>query len=296
MIAVRRRVPVRGRRSLRWLALALLALTGAGVGAALAPSAHQKVGPLDVAVAVRPTLHPGVAVALPPVGAVRFDTHKAPFVWRATVSSVDLDQARRLLGSSGGLETLADRAPDDLRGAAVRAVLLSAGCALVGSVLLLALSTRSRRGVAAGLAVTLTAMAGLAGLTAATFDSRQLAQPRFTGLLSIAPYVQRRTETLAERLESYRSGLSDVVQSVTTLYAVGTGLSGGDPSSSNDVTTVLHVSDLHLNPIGYDLTGRLVRQFGVDVVVDSSDLSTWGSVAEASFVGRIRSLGVPYVF
>src|SRR3954453_1331640 len=106
---------------------------GAARGAALAPSAPQKGGPLDVAVAVRPTLHPGVAVALPPVGAVRFDTHKAPFVWRATVSSVDLDQARRLLGSSGRLETLADRAPDDLRGAAVRAVLLSAGCALVGS-------------------------------------------------------------------------------------------------------------------------------------------------------------------
>ena len=73
------------RRALRWLALAVLALVGAGLGAALAPSAHERVGPLDVAVAVRPSLHPGVAVSLPPVGAVRFDTHRAPFVWRATV-------------------------------------------------------------------------------------------------------------------------------------------------------------------------------------------------------------------
>src|SRR3954453_193561 len=205
---------------------------GAARGAALAPSAPQKGGPLDVAVAVRPTLHPGVAVALPPVGAVRFDTHKAPFVWRATLSSVDLALARRRRGSSGRMETLADRAPDDLRAAALRAVLLSAGCALAGSVLLPGAGTRSRRGVATGLAVTLTAMAGLAGLTAVTFDSRQLAQPRFTGLLSIAPYVQRRTETLAERLESYRTGLADVVQSVTTLYGVGTSLQGGDPATA----------------------------------------------------------------
>lgn len=274
----------------------LLAVVGAGVGAALAPSAHEQIGPLNVAVAVRPSVHPGVAVALPPVGTVHFDTHRAPFVWRATVASVDLELARRVLSSSVRLEALQARAPDELRGAAIRAALLSGGCALLGSTLLLALGTRSRHGVAAGLTVTLAAMLVLSSLTLATFDSRQLAQPRFTGLLSIAPYVQRRTETLAERLESYRSGLSDVVQSVTTLYAVGTGLSGGDPSSSDDVTTVLHVSDLHLNPIGYDLTGRLVRQFGVDTVVDSGDLSTWGSVAEASFVGRIRSLGVPYVF
>jgi len=295
MIAVRRRAPLRARRPLRWLALALLALAGAGVGAALAPSAHQQVGPLDVAVAVRPALHPGVAVALPPVGTVRFDTHRPPFVWRATVNSVDLDLARRVLASSGRLEALQTQAPEELRGAAVRAFLLSAGCALVGSALVLALGTGSWRGVAAGLAVTLTAVLAVAGTTAATFDSRQLAQPRFTGLLSIAPYVQRRTETLAQRLESYRSGLSDMVRSVTTIYAVGTGLRG-DPAFSGDVTTVLHVSDLHLNPIGYDLTGRLVRQFGVDAVIDSGDLSTWGSSVEESYVGRIGSLGVPYVF
>src|SRR5689334_9945252 len=130
MITLRGRVPARWRRPLRWLGLVLLALGGAAVGGALAPSAHQQVGPLDVAVAVRPSLHPGVAVALPPVGAVRFDTHRAPFVWRATVSSVDLESARRVLASSDRLEALQLRAPEQLRGAALHAVLLSAGCAL----------------------------------------------------------------------------------------------------------------------------------------------------------------------
>ncbi|GMA87544.1 hypothetical protein GCM10025868_27940 [Angustibacter aerolatus] len=59
---------------------------------------------------------------------------------------------------------------------------------------------------------------------------------------------------------------------------------------------MLHISDLHLNPIGYDLTSRLVDQFGVDAVVDTGDLSTWGSSAESAFVNRIGGLGVPYVF
>ncbi|NAZ83056.1 hypothetical protein GTR02_14650, partial [Kineococcus sp. R8] len=62
------------------------------------------------------------------------------------------------------------------------------------------------------------------------------------------------------------------------------------------VTTVLHISDLHLNPLGFDLAASLVRQFGVQAVVDTGDITTWGSAAESSYLGRIPSLGVPYVF
>jgi hypothetical protein len=169
-------------------------------------------------------------------------------------------------------------------------------CALIGSTLLAWLATRGWRGLAAGAAMWLGALVVIASSTALTFDGAQLAQPRFTGLLSSAPYVQRRTETLAQRLESYRSGLADFVQSVTTLYALGDRLTAFDPSAQKDVITVLHISDLHLNPLGYDLTGRLVRQFKAEAIIDSGDLSTWGSTAEEGFVRRIGSLGVPYVF
>ncbi|NAZ88694.1 metallophosphoesterase family protein, partial [Kineococcus indalonis] len=59
---------------------------------------------------------------------------------------------------------------------------------------------------------------------------------------------------------------------------------------------MLHVSDLHLNPLGMDLTADLVRQFGAQAVVDTGDITTWGTEAESSFLGRIGALGVPYVF
>ena len=284
------------KRWTRVVVLTLLGLLGAFVGASIAPAAHASLGPLSVDVQVRPSLRPGVAVALPPVGTVRFDTHLSPLAVQASIPSVDLDEARQLVSSPTSLAALQASAPDVLRSAAFRAFVSMLACALIGSTLLAWLATRGWRGLAAGAAMWLGALVVIASSTALTFDGAQLAQPRFTGLLSSAPYVQRRTETLAQRLESYRSGLADFVQSVTTLYALGDRLTAFDPSAQKDVITVLHISDLHLNPLGYDLTGRLVRQFKAEAIIDSGDLSTWGSTAEEGFVRRIGSLGVPYVF
>jgi predicted MPP superfamily phosphohydrolase len=285
-----------GRRLARRVAVGLLALLGALAGALLAPAAHTDVGPLAVEVHVRPSLHPGASVDLPPVGSVRFDTHSAPVQLSASIRSVDVEAAQRVIDTPALLDQLLQDAPDKVKGAAARALGWSLLFAFGGAVLLTALATRTRAGAIVGLATVTGATALLGAATALTFDSSQFAQPQFTGLLSSAPYVQRRTETLAARLESYRSGLADFVQSVTTLYAVGQRLPKPGTGLNGDVTTVLHISDLHLNPIGFDLADRLVDQFDVDAVVDSGDLSTWGTTAEEGFVNRIGSLKVPYVF
>jgi predicted MPP superfamily phosphohydrolase len=274
----------------------VIALSGFLAGAALSPAARTEVGPLVVDVSVRPSLSPGSAVELPPVGSVRFDTHRTPIQVQARIRSVDIEAARRVIAMPALLGPVMDRAPDVVSRAAARALASAVLCGLLGAGLLTGLATRSRGGTAVGLVAVLMTITLLAVGTAATFDSTTLAQPRFAGVLSSAPYVQRRTQTLAARLESYRSGLADFVQSVTTLYAVGDRLPKAGTGMSDDVITVLHISDLHLNPIGFDLTDRLVEQFQVDAVVDSGDLSTWGTSVEQGFVGRVAGVGVPYVF
>ncbi|HZI98580.1 MAG TPA: metallophosphoesterase [Actinomycetales bacterium] len=281
-------------RLLRWLGVVLVGLGGAAVGWALAPGSQVYVGPLLVQVDIRPSLSSGVHVQLPPVGNVTFDTHLAPVAVNASVLSVDLAEAQQLIASPQGLLALQLAAPEVLRDAAIEAVTWSVGCALagalVGGLAVYRLSWRPVQTTAAALAVLL----ALGGVTVATFDAAALRAPRFTGLLQSAPYIAGEGRDVAERLESYRSGLADFVQSVTTLYAVADRLPvlprGGE------TTTVLHVSDIHLNPLGFDVADRLVEQFGVDAVVDTGDITTWGTGVESSTLSRIGELGVPYVF
>ncbi len=285
-----------GRKFLRRLAVVLWAGLGFWLGANLAPPSTTQLGPLTVTLQVIPSIHPGISVELPPAGSVRFATHWVPVEARAHIQSVDAQQAKRILDTPNGLRTLTASAPDVVRAAAIRAGLWSLGCGLAGALLLTGLLTRSIRRTLLATSVCFGLVGLLTGLTALTFRAESLAQPKFTGLLSSAPYVQRKTQTLADRLESYRSGLADFVESVTTLYAVGDQLPIQKPELAGQVTTVLHISDIHLNPIGYDLTKQLVEQFKVAAIVDSGDLSTWGTQTETNFVNRIDSFNVPYVF
>ncbi|WP_369069163.1 metallophosphoesterase [Kineococcus terrestris] len=284
-----------------WLAVLLVAAAGAGTGFALAPGSTTYVGPLQTEVRVQPSLSPGVEVDLPPVGKVEFDTHTAPVLVTANIRSVDLDAASRLVTSPQELLALELTVADTVRAATVRAAAWSVGCGLAGALLGGLLVFRALRRTLQTGAACLVAVVATAGGAAATFDPAGLQQPRFTGLLSRAPYLVTSTQDALERLESYRSGLSDIVRSVSTLYAVSADLPVlGDgtvsPGAGADVTTVLHISDLHLNPLGFDLADDLVDQFGVEAVVDTGDITTWGTGLESSFLDRIPGLGVPYVF
>jgi predicted phosphodiesterase len=115
-------------------------------------------------------------------------------------------------------------------------------------------------------------------------------------LLSQAPYIAGQVPNVVQRLETYRSGLSDIVRSVTALYATTGDLSDQSTTSNDEVITVLHVSDIHLNPLAFDLIDRLIAQFGVDAVLDTGDITTWGTPVESSTFSRIGKLKVPYVF
>jgi len=59
---------------------------------------------------------------------------------------------------------------------------------------------------------------------------------------------------------------------------------------------VLHVSDIHLNPQAFDVAAELVERFGVDMVVDTGDITDWGTQAESTLLDRIGLLEVPYVY
>lgn len=294
-----------GPRARRWqvarvaarvVALLAVAIIGGVLGASFAPSVTTQVGPLEAQVRVRVSLDPGVRVLLPPAGEVRFDTHMTPVAVEARIATVDLAAARDLIASPQALDALERTAPDDLRVAAAQAAALAGGFSLLGAVTLALLVYRVRwREVGASVASCAAVLVLLASTTLASFTPDRFAQPQFTGLLSQAPYVAVQAGGLLERLQSYRAGVGSIVEAVTTLYGMG----GRLPvlgNADDDVAVVLHVSDIHMSPLGFDLTQRLVRDFGVEVVVDSGDITTWGTEVESDSLSWIGDLDVPYVF
>jgi predicted MPP superfamily phosphohydrolase len=64
----------------------------------------------------------------------------------------------------------------------------------------------------------------------------------------------------------------------------------------DDATRILHISDIHNNPQAFDLVDELATQFDIDAVLDTGDITDWGSPLESQLLTRIREVDVPYVY
>jgi predicted phosphodiesterase len=64
----------------------------------------------------------------------------------------------------------------------------------------------------------------------------------------------------------------------------------------DDEVVILHISDLHLNPIGAQLARRLAESFDVDAVVDTGDTTSFGTRFEGPYAELLANFPVPYLY
>jgi predicted phosphodiesterase len=130
-------------------------------------------------------------------------------------------------------------------------------------------------------------------VTAITFDVQAFQEPRFTGTLERAPQVIDSVSRRVESIDALRSRYETAADRLSDLLALA-----AEPQLDprEDSTAILHVSDLHSNPLGLDIVERLVGRFDVDAVLDTGDLTSFGEPIEARMGDAISRLPVPYLF
>jgi hypothetical protein len=278
-------------RGLLAAALAVvLAAGGAWAAMVLGGRISYRVGAFDVEYFARPGA-PVTEIALPPLGVIQADTHLSPLRLTATLQEVDPDEANQTV-REGGVAALVEEVERDglsaLRGYALRALAIALVGALVAGIVLF---RRPREALAVGLAGWLVVVA-LAGLAYTTFRPRAFLEARYSGSLRLAARLVGPVREATNRLEDFRSELDRLVRRTVDAY----GALQLDAAPSGDATVALHVSDLHASPLGMDLVQRLVGAFDVDLVIDTGDITSFGTPLEEAILSRIPDLRVPYVF
>lgn len=260
----------------------------------LAP-APGRIGPFRVEMGAHLTPQGETTLAFPPFGEVSASTHQlVPVEVRFSLTGVDLPALETWVGESGSAGAALTSAEGSLKQLAgsfllralVLAVLLGASGAYLCS---------GKRSVAAVGAVTggLT-VALLAGAVAVDFDREAFVHPRYEGALEAAPWViglleknWSRVGTLGDQMESLARNLSGLSEQLGDLAVVAR-----PPADLR----LLHVSDIHNNAVGVEFIAEAVKAFGVDAVVDTGDLTDWGTPLEVDLVREIGELRVPYFF
>jgi predicted phosphodiesterase len=281
--------PRRGWR--RWL---LAGVLGAGVALAAtsALSTSGRVGPTHVSVRVHPALEGDTEVAVPPLGGLAIDSHRSPLAVRARVDEIDVADVRRLARSDDIDASLRTDVERDVRSLAAKVAVRVIVVALLAGLIAGALvpGSRLRTALFGGLGGVLV----VGGLLAWTWHGLRPAAvntPRFTGALASAPELVAAARREVGDLNGIRERV-DVLAGRMALLRDGF----GDEPGRDDEVRVLHISDIHLNPVGLELARSLADAFEVDAVVDTGDLTSFGVDAEARIAVLLDQFSAPYYF
>lgn len=287
-----RRLP--WRRFGAGLGLFAVTLTGLALGLYLCAATSVDVGPFRSTLSVAPSLTGDTEIELPPLGSLQLDSHDGPAHLRVRLDALDRARTEALITDPAGITSASRTAVDDVRAGVTRLVLRATAVAVLAAMLLAALVYRRMRRVAWAGGLALAVMLGAFGSAFGTFNPGALREPRYEGLLANAPSVLGNAQRIADRYDEYAAQLQKLVQNVGSLYATVQNLPVYSPE--DNTLRVLHVSDLHLNPAAWGVIRTVVENFHIDVVVDTGDITDWGSEPEKAFVASIALLKVPYVF
>ncbi len=284
-------------RKISWrLFVVVLAFIGAAVGLALAGSVTTSVGPVHARFSLHPSasMQGGTTINIPPLGSLRLDTNRAPVQLNATVTEIDTNAAQRLINNPEQIKDIEKRVTRDVNQALVLLLVRAAITSLIGAAVLVFVITRRWRAALSGALVIVLAGIASAGGAYATWNSKAIAEPKYTGLLSRAPAMIGNVEDIVNRFGQYSTELAHLVTNVSKLYAVTSTLPEFAPS--DDTIRVLHVSDIHDNPEAWDVISSISQQFAIDFVIDTGDLTDHGYPVENSITDGISLIGKPYVF
>ncbi|MGI8792326.1 MAG: metallophosphoesterase family protein, partial [Acidimicrobiales bacterium] len=242
---------------------------------------------------VRPLSPPPTVVARPPLGRVSAETHSSPVQVDVRLDQLDVDRLQALFQADEPDRQAEAEVRHDLVPLLRRLLLwalvvgLAAG-AVAGAVL----PHRRWSFVAAGALGGLLAVAALSAVTWRTYDTTAFEQPEFGGPLEWAPSVIQAVRRHVDGIADVQNRVDALTAQVADLYTATTDVDGDDLGD----TVILHVSDIHSNPLGMEIAGRLARGFGVDAIVDTGDLTSFGLPLESRIGDQIARLGVPYYF
>ena len=217
-----------------------------------------------MALSVRPAINGALGVEVPPLGTVRAPTHKGPVEVDLSIRRLN-QMALNPLGlddsdSDAKLAALGDQIATDLRSLLIRfAILGLVEAALAGAVLAALFPRRSTRSIGFGSLMGLTTFALLGFAAVPGFDASKFKTATANGSLQSASALVNSLGDLGT-VDARAAALSDRLADLYSVSAVQSLSSPGD-------TVILHISDVHLNPIGLRLADQLATEVGADAVI-----------------------------
>lgn len=282
-----------GRRVLRYLFVCTMGGLAALLLLRFIPLPAQDLGPARVRTTAR--LGGGnTAVLIPPLGQISAHTHATPVTFGIELVQLDLPRLGVAVSTDEGRDVLRAGIQRDLAGTLRRTgVLLVIAGTIIGALTGALMPYRKWKYILASAAGGFVVVSTLLGFALVTFDPKGWEEPKFTGTLARAPDMLEAVNRDLGSLDNLRDRFEVASQRISDLVAL---LAEPLDDPAGGTKAILHVSDIHSNPLGVEITRQLAQQFDVSAVIDTGDLTSFGNPVEGRIGDLIDGFPMPYVF
>jgi predicted phosphodiesterase len=270
---------------------AVVGIAGAWLAMAAIGQETVPMGPFHVQ--LQAVFGPGrTVIALPPFGRLEADTHTAPLQLTATFEDIGIHQLTDSIQSEG-LDGLAREVQHAAGVQVVRYGFRLLAISVIGAIVLGAVVFRaSLRAIGIGVLAAILAVGGSELLAWQTFKPAAFTTPTYTGTLATAAKLIGPVREAANSIQDFRVGLESLIAGASRAYtSIQT-----TPLTGSNVIRVLHISDIHESVIGIDFAREIAQNFDVDFVIDTGDITSFGTPVEDLISTKIPAFGRPYVF
>lgn len=237
----------------------------------------------------------GTSLVIPPVGKLFFQTHQIPWQIIITLNEIDFTRLEKHLNSFPPRQEWLTLLQQELRHSMFSLFFLVVFFGVSGGMLVL-LAFRvypNTRRFWLGLSISFLTILCLIGGTVLTFDQQAIERPQYQGVLAAAPWAMNLISMGMDNVEVIGDNLKKISQTLPLLYKQA-GQIGTLGNMETDLT-MLHVSDIHNNPAAMEFISELITNFQVQLVIDTGDLTDYGTALETEIVAKIEAFKIPYI-
>jgi len=250
---------------------------------------------LEFEISLEISNHGQTEISFPPLGSLSAPTHLTPLKIKLELLNLDLETLKGIIASNPAAKQLEQEVRRDLfRIAAIyvfRLIILAIAAGILAA--LIVTGRQIRPAFQGSLAAVLVCLL-LLGLTAATYNPQKLQRPQFKGALAAAPWAIDLAETAFQKIGVLGEQMQVIAANLYTIFARIEQIQPVKEEPGD--LLVLHVSDIHNNPAAHRLITQILSNFPVDLVIDTGDITDYGTPLEAGLLQGLADLKIPYVF
>lgn len=256
----------------------------------------EKVGPFKLKITIRPTpRHGRTELALNPFGRISARTHPAPVAVALTIQDVSLREAKAFVSEGSHVSRLMRLMRRGAARMAAKFLLKLLLIGFLGGALGAALGHRlALKRLLAGGGVGVCAALLLLASVAAGFNFRAFNNLQYSGAIGEIQSVLPGIKGIFNQGVAFKDRLNRVAKDLAEFY-VRNDVEMRRRGQANFIR-VLHISDLHNNPIAAEMVCKLNDSLSPDIIVDTGDMTDLGQPLELNMVGALACLKKPHLF